>query len=190
MLVLVERRQEDAKAALSQLADMLRYTLSEHSSETEEGVTFREELRFTDDYLALEAIRLGDRLHVDRLVDPCALTCRLPALTLQPLVENAIRHGIAPRSRTGTLRIEAKVVASALHVTVSDDGVGALPERILQSEGLGIKTVKRRLQLYSQGSAAFEVHCAPSQGLSVSMIIPLLEDPSNEELPSSETAVR
>ena len=186
VLALVEQRQEDAKTALSQLADMLRYTLSEHSSEAEEGVSFREELRFTDDYLALEAIRLGGRLRVTRSVDPDALRCRLPALTLQPLVENAIRHGIAPRSRPGTLSIEATVVRAALYLTVSDDGVGALPERALRSDGLGIKTVKRRLDLYSHGAATFEVHAVPSQGFTVSITIPLVEDSSKVQQASSE----
>jgi sensor histidine kinase YesM len=190
VLALVEQRQEGAKTALSQLADMLRYTLSEHSSEAEEGVSFREELQFTDDYLALEAIRLGSRLRITRSVDPEALACRLPALTLQPLVENAIRHGIAPRSRPGTLRIEARVQRSVLHLTVSDDGVGALPEWALHSEGLGIKTVKRRLELYSHGAATFAVRGIPSQGFSVSITIPLLEDQPDTEQSTSEIAVR
>jgi len=189
VLALVEHRQEDAKAALAQLADMLRYTLSEHSSEAEEGVSLREELRFTDDYLALEAIRLGSRLRIRRSVDSEALACRLPALTLQPLVENAIRHGIAPRSRPGMLTIDTRVLLSSLHLTVSDDGEGALPEQALNSPGLGIRTVKRRLDLFSHGAASFEINSAPSQGFTVSIAIPLLEDaPSNAEASGAEAA--
>jgi two-component system LytT family sensor kinase len=172
LLALVGQNPVHAKEALTQLADMLRYTLNDYRFNTDDDVSLREELLFTDNYLALEKLRLGDRLHIERLIDPGTLACRLPALTIQPLVENAIRHGIAPRSKGGTLKLSAKRLHHALVVSVSDDGMGAEPERALASGGMGIKTVQQRLTLYSQGRASLLAEGRPGGGFVVSVTLP------------------
>ena len=92
--------------AISELADMLRYTLGHTVADDE--VSLREELGFTEQYLALEQLRLGTRLKVVRDLHPDALRCMLPPLTVQPLVENAIRHGLAPRAEGGTITLRAR----------------------------------------------------------------------------------
>src|SRR5260370_21620386 len=115
---------------------MFRYTLNEHRSEADDDVSLREELAFTDQYLALEALRLGDRLQVERSIDPEALMCRLPALTIQPLIENAIRHGIAPRAGPGKILLVASKRGNSLALYVSDNGVGAtVSERVKSVSG-------------------------------------------------------
>jgi two-component system, LytTR family, sensor kinase len=180
LAALVGQNPDHAGEALMQLGDMLRYTLNEHRSNSDDDVSLRDELLFTDNYLALEGLRLGDRLKVLRSIDPTTLSCRLPALTIQPLVENAIRHGIAPRSKGGSLAISAKREEGKLLLSVSDDGVGTEPQKALTSAGLGIRTVQQRLFLYSHGASSFAVEGKPGEGFVVSIALPL-EKPEEEE---------
>ena len=156
--------------AIAQLAAMLRYSLGQNTEE--EGVSLRQELEFTEQYLALEALRFGDRLRVRREIAPAALLCRLPPLTLQPLVENAIRHGFEPRAAPGTLTLRATVLKGVLHLDIQDDGIGSDPAMIATAQGLGLRTVRQRLELFSQGSAAFQVQSVPGCGCTVSLSIP------------------
>ena len=164
--------------AIAQLAAMLRYSLGQN---TEEGVSLRQELEFTEQYLALEALRFDDRLRVRREISPAALVCRLPPLTLQPLVENAIRHGIEPRAAVGTLMLRATLLEGVLHLEIQDDGLGSDPAVIATAQGLGLRTVRQRLELFSQGSAAFQVQSAPGCGCTISLSIP--QDLGEYEVP-------
>jgi two-component system, LytTR family, sensor kinase len=189
LLGVMDQNSEDAKTALTQLADMLRYALRNYPAGDDDDVSLREELHFTDTYLALEKLRLGDRLNVERLIDPDVLRCRLPALTIQPLVENAIRHGIAPRSRRGTLTLSAKRQHDAAVIRISDDGMGAEPERALAASGTGIRTIRQSLMLYSDGKAIFEVETTPGNGFAVSILLPF-DTLGAEEDVANQTAER
>src|SRR5260370_18050565 len=151
---------------------MFRYTLNEHRSEADDDVSLREELAFTDQYLALEALRLGDRLQVERSIDHEALMCRLPALTIQPLIENAIRHGIAPRAGPGKILLVASKRGNSLALYVSDNGVGANPDTVMASNGIGIRTVRQRLALYSGNRGSFEIDGGPGRGLTIYIVLP------------------
>ena len=173
VLGLMSQNTENAKTALTQLAEMLRYALRDYPVESDDDVSLREELQFVDTYLALEKLRLGDRLQVEHRIDSEMLACRLPALTIQPLVENAIRHGISPRSRRGTVTLNAERQGNALAIRISDDGLGAEPERALSASGTGIRTVRQRLVLYSHGTATFDVAGAPSRGFAVTILLPI-----------------
>lgn len=172
LMGLIDQSSEDAKKAIAQLADMLRYALRKYPNGNDDGVSLREELHFVDSYLALEKLRLGGRLHVELRIAPDVLQSRLPALTIQPLIENAVRHGIAPRSRPGTLTLSAKRQGDAVAIRVADDGVGAEPKRALAAPGTGIRIVRQRLMLYSDGKASFRVETAPGSGFSVSILLP------------------
>lgn len=156
--------------AIAQLASMLRYTLNQCTDE--DGVSLREELEFTEQYLALEMLRLGERLTISRDVRPAALSCRLPPLTVQPLVENAIRHGISPLARGGTLSLRAVLRGTALHLEVEDDGAGADVKGLRTASGLGMRTVRQRLELFSHGQARVAVCSAPNAGYTVSITLP------------------
>jgi LytS/YehU family sensor histidine kinase len=162
--------QPQTMQAISHLASMLRYTLSRDMEG--EDVSLRQELAFTDQYLVLESLRLGGRLQILRDIAPEALSCRVPPLTLQPLVENAIRHGIAPRAGRGTLILRAYVAATSLHLEVQDDGLGSELAAVSGAKGLGVRTVKQRLDLLSNGHATLAVETAPGQGCRISISLP------------------
>src|SRR5687768_16876521 len=119
---------------------MLRYILrrqtnGEHRELVSSQTTFADEWRFVQDYLSLERLRLGDRLTVDTKIDPRAFDALLPPLSLQPLIENAIKHGVAPRASGGRISITASITESDLIVSVSDDGCGATRDEIEESNG-------------------------------------------------------
>jgi len=131
-----------ARDAVTQLARTMRYSLA---SGDEDLVSLERELEMVDDYLALESMRLEDRLRIERDVDPAARSARLPAMLLQTLVENAIKHGIAQLKQGGTLRIAARVADGELLIHVRNPR----PERAAASgnEGVGLRNAAQRLQL-------------------------------------------
>ncbi len=156
--------------AIAGLAAMLRYTLN-HTAESE-GVSLCQELTFTDQYLALESLRLGDRLHIVRDIAAEACSCRIPPLTLQPLVENAIRHGIAPRSAGGTLTLQASLNDAGLLLSVQDDGLGCDSASIEASAGLGLRSIRQRLELFTEGRTDFSIEAQPGRGFRVTLSLP------------------
>ncbi len=161
-----------AEQALLSLSSMLRYALASHSGIEESEVTFEEELRFTEAYLALEKLRLGDRLRIERSIDPATLALELPSLTLQPLVENAIKHSISKRPAGGTLAIRASTRNGDLNIDIWDDGEGVSSEHLATSSGLGLKTVKRRVELYYESLASMTFNSTPESGMTVSLRLP------------------
>ena len=172
VVTLVGSDPAKAEQALLSLSSMLRYALGSRSEIEEAEVTFEEELRFTEAYLALEKLRLGDRLRIERTIDPAALVLELPSLTLQPLVENAIKHSISKRPEGGTLAIRATARQGCLLIDVWDDGEGASPEQLANSSGLGLKTVRRRVELYYEELASMTVLAAPEGGMTISLRLP------------------
>ena len=146
--LVLEGNAPAATRMLSQIADLLRTTLEkEVVSET----SLSEELQFTKRYLAIEQTRLGGRLHVAMDVSPDAVDALVPGMLLQPLVENAVRHGIAPLVEGGTIRIQAQVYDSQLHIAVQNSGVRRAdnPSGTPRFNGIGIgNTVKRLKALY------------------------------------------
>ena len=117
----VPPEQGATRDLVARLAGLVRYTLA---AARRDRVLLREELDFVRDYLALEQERMGDRLRVEIDADPDALDAAVPPMIVQPLVENAVRHGLAPAVEGGVLRVEARRVGDAVHVLVRDDGVG------------------------------------------------------------------
>ncbi len=168
---LVRHDARAAETALEQFAALMRYVLDAGSGRGDE-VALEDELAFVRQYLALERLRLGDRLRVEEEVDEEALECAVPAVTLQPLVENALRHGIAPRAAAGTLRLAARVVGEQLVLEVADDGVGGAPARALEGEGVGLAVVRDRLAARHGSGAALHVTAAPGEGWRVRLTLP------------------
>jgi LytS/YehU family sensor histidine kinase len=144
---LVRINPRTAETTVEHLSDVLRRTLARSSRTTG---TVGEEIEYLKAYLAVEQQRFGDRLAVEWAVTPEALPCRLPPLVLQPLVENALRHGLGARLEGGRLRISAARHNGRLELAVSDDGAG-LPSRVLEGTGLG--NLRRRLStLYGEAA--------------------------------------
>ncbi len=131
-----------AREAVTQLARALRYTLA---SGEEDLVSLERELDMVDDYLALESMRLADRLRVERDIAPAARMAQVPAMLLQTLVENAIKHGIAPLKQGGTLRITAQIVEKELVLRVINPQPANTTART--NEGMGLRNASERLRL-------------------------------------------
>jgi two-component sensor histidine kinase len=148
---LVRRDPPAAHEMLTSLSELLRLTLSQ--CERQE-ISLREEIDFLDRYLEIQRMRFGDRLAVRKEIDPATLDCAVPPLVLQPLVENAIRHGIEPLGSPGCVRIEARREADELVLLVEDDGVGMEPleaGRPVNGHGVGLASIRERLvSLYGE----------------------------------------
>ena len=169
---LVRREPERAADAIERLGGLLRYVVDLEGQDTD-LVPVRDELAFARAYLDLERIRLGERLVVEESIDEAALDAPIPALTLQPLLENAIRHGIAPRARGGTIRLAIRRAPDGLEIVVEDDGVGAQELPGEGANGVGLSTVRRRIESRYDGSARFEVTSRPGAGFRVDMRVPV-----------------
>jgi sensor histidine kinase YesM len=144
--VLALKGQGEAVArTLSQLSDLLRLSLD---TSLPQEVPLEAELEFTDRYLAIQRIRFPDRLTVSRTIEPLALEAMVPSLLLQPLVENAVIHGIGMRTGPGRIEISAVKYGDRLRVEVRDSGPG-FPAAGLRREGIGLANTRERLeQLY------------------------------------------
>jgi two-component system LytT family sensor kinase len=163
---------DDVKAArqmIARLSELLRLTLD---SAGRQEVTLRQELEVVELYLEIEQIRFQDRLQVRMDIAPGALEARVPNLVLQPVVENAIRHGIAPSSSAGRLEISAQLHDQTVELEVRDDGPGIKGGGAALQEGIGLSNTRARLdQLYGEGHR-LEISNRPGGGVEVRIVIP------------------
>lgn len=177
VLSLIRWSPERAERALEQLADLLRYATGRGDGEGTDEVTLDRELTMVRRYLELEKLRLGDRLIVEERVDDEVLDARVPPLAVQPLVENAIQHGIAPRGEGGTLKIEAEMSSEgerpSVAIAVRDDGPGESQEVVETSNGSGLRLVRDRLDLLYGDDADLEVETRPGEGFEARVRIPV-----------------
>jgi len=133
-----------ADRMMDRLGDLLRMTLN--TSNIQE-VSLKEELEVLQKYLDIEQVRLGDRMTVNIDIDPDALDAQLPNFLLQPLVENAVRHGIAPRVEPGQLAITASRHVNRLRIEILNSGDGVPPHRLtLLNQGVGVANTRARLE--------------------------------------------
>lgn len=173
---LLNKDAEAARKMITRLGDFLRLTLENSGSQE---VTLREEMEFLRCYLEIERIRFRDRLVTRIDVSEQALGAKVPNLLLQPIVENAIRHGIAPRSTPGLVEIEAKQRNGALRIQVRDNGPGLPAHRTtdnLFKRGLGLANTETRLERLYGGAHVFDLSNDPNGGLVVTMEIPFQKD--------------
>ena len=168
---LLEEDTESAEEMLARLGDFLRLTLE--SSGAQE-VTLQEELELLRCYLEIERVRFQDRLDVALEVEPETLDARVPNLILQPLVENAIRHGIGTRRGQGQIEIRASRLDGRLRLEVRDNGPGLRPEGRGGRQGLGFALTRARLEGLYRGRHSFDLGDAPGGGLQVTLDIPFL----------------
>jgi sensor histidine kinase YesM len=168
--------EDTAKAnnMIARLGDFLRLTLE---SSDQQMVTLKEEMEFLRCYLEIEQVRFGDRLRVDYEIEPTALSGELPHLILQPVVENAVQHAIAPRLSPGRINIEAKRLNGLLRVAVADTGPGSqTASKPAEGHGRGLSNVRARLREAYGTRFRFETENIPEGGLRVIMEIPFAGD--------------
>ncbi|MFT7722221.1 MAG: histidine kinase [Roseateles sp.] len=186
LIALTRKDPAGAEAALLKFASMLRYVLDTKrggpprpaAAAAADRVLLSDEVDFLRDYLALEALRLGPRLRVDWDLEERVLADELPPLTLQPLVENAILHAVAPRKGGGRVSISARrnALNHGLDLAVADDGPGCEPEALEprpgQRRGVGLAALRKRFALDYDGQARLRIHTAPGAGFRVDLFIP------------------
>jgi len=166
---------EHARELLLEFADFTRYSFRAHGQFT----TLSEELSSIDRYLILERARFGDRLQVELRIAPEVLNVTVPFLCLQPLVENAVRHGLENKTGSGHIAIDALDMGTDCWVTIEDDGIGADPERIRRIlsgdttiDSIGVANVDERLRsVYGDGYGLI-IETAPGAGTKVTVRVP------------------
>ena len=171
LLMLTRRDPGAAEDALLRFARMMRHVL-DSTRASQDRVALRDELDFVRDYLALEGLRLGARLKVRWDLDEAVLDDTLPPLTLQPLVENAVQHGLAPQLQGGELHICAERAGTLLRLRVRDDGAGCDWPPAAAGRGVGLSALQRRFELDYEGRARLHVRSAAGQGFEVEVLIP------------------
>jgi two-component system, LytTR family, sensor kinase len=173
---LLTQDTEAARRMITRLGDFLRLTLENSGSEE---VTLQQEMEFLTCYLAIERIRFQDRLLTRIDVAEDTLDAKVPNLILQPIVENAIRHGIAPRSTPGLIEIDAKHLNGLVRIQVRDNGPGLSEHRIsenLFNRGLGLANTGQRLERLYGSRHLFDLRNNPNGGFVVTMEIPFHRD--------------
>jgi two-component system LytT family sensor kinase len=176
----VERDPKLTRRMIEHLGDLLRMSLE---SKDRQEVPLAEELAFLDHYLAIQRIRFGNQLKIEFEIAHEVRYASVPCLFLQPLVENAIRHGISRRASGGTVTVTAEPVGGRLAIRILDDGVGLPPGWSMDNApGLGLSVTRERIGgLYPNGLSRFTVRRRVEGGTAVEILLPLElmgEDPN------------
>ncbi len=176
---------EAADRMLTRLSDLLRLTLD---SAGQQMITLKEEVEFLRRYVEIEQIRFQDRLTVSIEIAPDTLDAVVPTLILQPLVENAVRHGIAPRASAGRIEVSSRKENGSLVLRVQDDGVGFNGNGTQPfKEGLGLSNTRSRLEKLYGGSYRFAIENGPVRGVIVDIRFPFRNsDTSHSDDPTQQ----
>lgn len=177
----VEREPKLARRMIEHLGDLLRLSLQSHGRQE---IPLSEELAFLEHYLAIQAIRFGEKLRIETEIAPEIRHALVPSLFIQPIVENAIRHGISKRARGGVIWLTAECMASRLVLRVQDDGVGLPAGWALEKQtGFGLALTRERIAvLHPGGASQFEVRGRAGGGTEVVISFPAR---AAEEVPAS-----
>jgi two-component system LytT family sensor kinase len=166
---------EVARQVIVRLSSILRQILRK----TENFSSLKDELAFIDDYLSIEVVRFGeDKLRVEKRVEASALEAQVPSMLLQPIVENAIKHGLGPKLGGGVIQIAAHKQGGFMMIEVRDNGVG-IPREILSQvhqKGIGINNVQERLRVLYGSEFLFHIECPADGGTAIVLGIPMLQN--------------
>ena len=164
-----ERKNDEAVTLIARLSSLLRMTL-DHTRAQE--VTVRQEVDFLERYVEIQQARFSDRLRVVIAIEPEAMDVRIPNLLLQPLVENAILHGIAPKPGPGRVDVIGRVESGRLHLEVRDDGPGLSDGTTRAREGVGLTNTRERIAKIYGAQGHLMLCSEPGHGVSVKIVLP------------------
>jgi signal transduction histidine kinase len=162
-------RADEADAVLDRLGALF-HRVQRSTSRFE--VPLAEELELVREYLSIEQARFRDRLHVGVCASDDALDCAVPPLILQPIVENAIRHGVAAVSTAGQVEVRAEVIGDRLRLSVRDDGPGVNAPSAQRGSGTGLRNTRERLAQIYGGNAELRITSDASHGTTVTIALP------------------
>ena len=167
---LMDQDTDRARTVLSRLGQLLRITLDK---EQRERVPLAREIDHIGHYLGIEAVRFQDRLHVDYDIPASCADAEVPSMILQPLVENAIKHGPGLTSERVDIAVSAERRNGSLHIAVRDNGRGCPDvERAVAGSGIGLRNVRERLRLLYGDAADMQVSSPGGQGFTVHLTLP------------------
>jgi two-component system LytT family sensor kinase len=180
----VEREPKLARRMIEHLGDLLRLSLN---SQGVREISLAEELAFLDHYLAIQKIRFGDALKIEMRIAPDVQSALVPSLFIQPLVENAIRHGISKRARGGSIVLIAQGSGENLLIQVLDDGVGLAPDWSFDThKGVGLSVTRERFaSLYPDKTSKFDVRRRNEGGTEVCLSFPLHRRKEIDDAPTT-----
>ncbi len=161
----------DPRAA-ARAAEMLAAALRTTIQEQRDIICLAEEWAFVERYLAIERIRFGDRLRVQLQIDESARAASLPSFALQTLVENAVRHGAAPRIEATQVTVSASLAGETLTLKVADDGGGANVQEVERSTGTGLRRLRERMRWLYGDRARLHLLSEPGSGFGATLIVP------------------
>jgi len=164
---------DTARGVVLKLSNILRRLLRKH----ETFVPLREELEFVDDYLDIEVARFGrDNLDIIKHIDEDTLESFIPSMLLQPIVENCLKHGLAPKIEGGKIQLRTTNRGGRLHIEIEDNGVGISEEKMphVYVEGIGLSNVRERLRVLYGADFGLEIHSRPGEGTVIRIDVPEL----------------
>jgi two-component system, LytTR family, sensor kinase len=171
---LIRSQPETARMLIVKLSGLLRRLLRSQ----EHFVTLREELEAIDEYLDIESIRFGPKLRIEKSIDPASLDLVVPSMLLQPLVENSIKHGLAPKIGEGRITIRSERRDGHAVIDIIDNGVGVSMEQAARTEGgIGLRNVNERLRVIYGANYQLQLDTVPGGGTCARIVIPELVAP-------------
>jgi anti-sigma regulatory factor (Ser/Thr protein kinase) len=178
MVLVRQQKNREAEEMLGGLSDLLRCVLDDVDAQE---VSLRRELEYVRLYLAIEQVRFQDRMSVEMAVDQEAIDAAVPHMVLQPIVENAIRHGIGGSSAAGKIRICARLVSGDLELRVHDDGPGLASDKAGQTGGIGLSNTRARLQQLYGEAASLIVENGEQGGVTATILLPYRQTTADSE---------
>ena len=179
--LVLEGNPPAATRMLSQIGDFLR-TILDNESAPETPLS--QEIAFAEQYLAIEQTRLGPRLHVEMVISAETLDALVPSMLLQPLIENAVRHGVAPLVEGGTIRIESKLQGTQIEIKVQNSGPvnSRLPQSNEIADGIGISNTAERLKTLYASNHKFLLRWPETGGCQVTVELPFRKSAQPHEV--------
>jgi two-component system, LytTR family, sensor kinase len=170
---LIRFDQDAARGVVLKLSNILRRLLRKH----ETFVPLREELEFIDDYLDIEVARFGrDNLEIDKNIDEETLETFVPSMLLQPIVENCLKHGLAPKLEGGKIQLRTSYLDGKLRIEIADNGVGISEEKMphVYVEGIGLSNVRERLRVLYGADFGLHIESRAGEGTLIRIEVPQL----------------